>query len=89
MAGNQNSGRNQDDQNQGRGLASADEETKQRVASEGGSSHDEEFFSEIGKKGGQASQGGASSDDQSSGEGQGWHGDPEGHAEAGRQGGEE
>ncbi len=35
-----------------RGLASADKETRQRVASKGGSSHDRAFFSEIGRKGG-------------------------------------
>jgi general stress protein YciG len=35
-----------------RGLASADEATRKRVASMGGLSHDESFFSEIGRKGG-------------------------------------
>lgn len=35
-----------------RGLASADEETRRRVASVGGSSHDRSFFSEIGRIGG-------------------------------------
>lgn len=38
-----------------RGLASADPETRQRVASMGGSSHDQAFFSEIGRKGGASS----------------------------------
>lgn len=41
-----------------RGLASADPETRKRVASMGGSSHDEEFFSEIGRLGGKKSRGG-------------------------------
>lgn len=41
-----------------RGLASADAQTRKRVASMGGSSHSEEFFSEIGRKGGQRSRGG-------------------------------
>ena len=35
-----------------RGLASADQATRQRVASKGGKSHDSAFFSEIGRKGG-------------------------------------
>jgi len=38
-----------------RGLASADPETRRRVASMGGSSHDQAFFSEIGRKGGASS----------------------------------
>lgn len=41
-----------------RGLASADDETRKRVASMGGNSHDEEFFAEIGKIGGSKSRGG-------------------------------
>jgi uncharacterized protein len=41
-----------------RGLASADEKTRQRVASQGGQtvSQDSEHMSEIGKKGGKAAQ---------------------------------
>lgn len=35
-----------------RGLASADSKTRKRVASMGGSSHDQLFFSEIGRLGG-------------------------------------
>jgi general stress protein YciG len=35
-----------------RGLASADQRTRERVASEGGKSHDRSFFQEIGRKGG-------------------------------------
>jgi general stress protein YciG len=38
-----------------RGLASADEQTRKRVASMGGLSHDVAFFSEIGRKGGRSS----------------------------------
>jgi general stress protein YciG len=38
-----------------RGLASADEQTRKRVASMGGLSHDITFFSEIGRKGGRSS----------------------------------
>ncbi|MBI2022041.1 hypothetical protein HYS93_04165 [Candidatus Daviesbacteria bacterium] len=41
-----------------RGLASADEATRKRVASLGGLSHDQSFYSEIGRKGGQKSRGG-------------------------------
>ncbi len=37
-----------------RGLASADPQTRKRVASMGGSSHDTVFFSQIGRKGGRA-----------------------------------
>ena len=35
-----------------RGLASADAETRRRVASAGGNSHDSTFFSQIGRIGG-------------------------------------
>lgn len=41
-----------------RGLASADEETRKRVASMGGSAHNRSFFSEIGRLGGRKSRGG-------------------------------
>jgi uncharacterized protein len=46
-----------------RGLASADEDTKQRVAQAGGQavSQDNQQMSDIGKKGGQSSQGGGTS----------------------------
>lgn len=68
--------------NSKRGLASADEETRQRVASEGGqASHgggrqaDEQTNMDIDM----------TSNEEESSEGRGWHGDPEGHAEAGSQ----
>ena len=53
-----------------RGLASADEETKERVARKGGEtvSQDREHMAEIGRKGGQDSHGGS----QSQGEGRGF-----------------
>jgi len=64
-----------------RGLASADEETKERVARKGGEtiSRDTEHMAEIGKKGGEAShgggnQGGSSNQGQGGGEGRGFAG---------------
>ncbi len=87
------------DNNSKRGLASADEETRQRVASEGGSApHEERGFEtmdekthhDISVKGGQASHGGGrNSSDNESSEGRGWFGDSEGHSEAGKKGGRE
>ncbi|HZO87072.1 MAG TPA: KGG domain-containing protein [Chthonomonadaceae bacterium] len=58
----------------------------------GFASMDEEKRREIARKGGEASHGGhgkAHSDREGEGEGRGWHGDPQGHAQAGRKGGEE